>query len=82
MMKGLKEVLLVVEFGRIGCFKGEIGWLDVPEWRGDLWWLADGAEKRLKEVKERVWGGGRKGGEELGGVRVRCVILTRGGEQA
>lgn len=76
-MKGLKEVLLVVEFGR--SFRGELGWLDVPGWRGDLEWVADRAEGRLREERDRVRIGGRNKGEEM---NVRCVILTRGGEQA
>lgn len=80
-MKGLREVLLVVEFGRVGNFKGALGWLDVPAWRGDLFWLTEMAGVRLGEERVRVWrcdaGKGR-----VDKVIVRCVILTRGGEQA
>lgn len=89
-MRGLKEVLLVVEFGRVGSFKGEFGFLEVPSWRGDLYWLAETAEMRLREERLRARKGvarsivAGEGRDELGveKVGVRCVILTRGGEQA
>jgi 2EXR family len=86
-MRSLKEVCLVVEFGR--CFEGELGFLEAPEWRMDLRWIAERAGEDLKEERERARGGVGKQSlfetEEDGtvhGVKVRCVILTRGGEQA
>jgi hypothetical protein len=84
-MRSLREVYLVVEFGR--CFEGELGFLEAPEWRMDLRWIAERAGEALGEERERARGGVGKIGcvEEEGkenGVTVRCVILTRGGEQA
>jgi hypothetical protein len=86
-MRSLREVCLVVEFGR--CFEGELGFLEAPEWRMDLRWIAERAGEALAEERERARGGMGKVGwyveEEEGkekGVMVRCVILTRGGEQA
>ena len=75
----------MVEFGR--SFEGELGFLDAPEWRMDLRWIAERAEEVLGEERERARGGkGKMGCPELEGnergVVVRCVILTRGGEQA
>lgn len=77
----------MVEFGR--CFEGELGFLEAPEWRMDLRWIAERAGEDLKEERERARGGVGKQSlfetEEDGtvhGVKVRCVILTRGGEQA
>jgi len=77
----------VVEFGR--CFVGELGFLDAPEWRMDLRWIAERAGEALGEERERARGGLKKVGGHVGeeegrekGVIVRCVILTRGGEQA
>ncbi|KAH9215012.1 hypothetical protein DL95DRAFT_389047, partial [Leptodontidium sp. 2 PMI_412] len=37
-MKALREVDLVVEFGR--AFEGEVGFLECPAWRRDLKWVA------------------------------------------
>jgi hypothetical protein len=90
-MRGLKELNLVVEFGRRE-FKGEVGFLRVPEWRRDLMWSAGMAKEVIEKERgrrgmlmkgERVLEGGRAvcRGED-GGLKVRCVILTRGGEQA
>jgi len=77
----------VVEFGR--CFVGELGFLDAPEWRMDLRWIAERAGEVLGEERERARGGLKKVGGHVGDeegrekeVIVRCVILTRGGEQA
>jgi hypothetical protein len=75
-MKGLREVLMVVEFGR--GFEGEFGFLEMPEWRNDLRWSAERAREALREE----WVRRGVGGEEGRMVDVRCVILTRGGEQA
>lgn len=85
-MKALREVDLVVEFGR--AFEGEVGFLECPAWRRDLKWVAEGAERGVREERRRVVGtrkdgiaaGAGAGG--LGDVRVKCVILTRGGEQS
>jgi hypothetical protein len=87
-MKGLKTLDLVVEFGR--CFDGELGFLEAPEWRSDLRWVAERAGRDLREERERARGKMGLGGnfekdqrvKGDGEVRVRCVILTRGGEQA
>lgn len=84
-MKELKEVSIVVEFGR--DFKGEIGFLEAPEWRNDLRWVAEMAEREVGEEMGRARGKMRvengvkkmKGKDE---VVVRCVLLTRGGEQS
>lgn len=77
----------MVEFGR--CFVGQLGFLEAPEWRMDLRWIAERAGEALGEERERARGGVKKGGGYVGkeegrekGVLVRCVILTRGGEQA
>jgi hypothetical protein len=84
-MKELKEVSIVVEFGRE--FKGEIGFIEAPEWRNDLRWVAEMAEREVGEEMGRARGkvrhedGGRKS-EGKDGVVVRCVLLTRGGEQS
>jgi hypothetical protein len=85
-MKALREVCLVVEFGR--SFAGELGFLEAPEWRGDLRWVAERAEAGVREerVRARDWmrSGTGKGNEGMCNeqVSVRCVLLTRGGEQA
>jgi len=74
----------VVEFGR--CFEGELGFLEAPEWRRDLRWIAERAGEGLREERGRFWLGKGKWKSEkdkdVERVRVRCVILTRGGEQA
>ncbi len=78
-MRLLKEFDLVVEFGR--SFEGEVGFLEVPSWRRDLKWVAEGAERDVRRERRRLR---RVRGEreEWGEVKVRCVILTRGGEQS
>lgn len=76
----------MVEFGR--AFAGEVGFLECPSWRRDLKWVAEGAERGVREERRRVVGtrrdgvGNGGGGGVLGDVTVRCVILTRGGEQS
>ncbi len=76
----------MVEFGR--CFEGELGFLDAPEWRRDLRWIAERAGDELGEERQRIKSGGKVKGKmgKMGlmdeKVRVKCVILTRGGEQA
>jgi hypothetical protein len=82
-MKGLREVLMVVEFGR--GFEGAYGFLEMPEWRSDLRWSAERAREALREEWMRARGRNLRyegEGEDKGEVDVRCVILTRGGEQA
>ncbi len=129
-MKGLREVLLVLEFGR--NFRGELGFLEAPEWyvcfsssflcfwlcylclghvrdvvdilalfdseysdmfwdfqltndrRMDLGWIAGNAGKELESERDRARGimKEKKREEKKESVSVRCVILTRGGEQA
>lgn len=129
-MKGLREVLLVLEFGR--NFRGELGFLEAPEWyvsfstsffcfwlcyiclgdvkqvadilalfdseysdmfwdlqlindrRMDLGWIAGNAGKELESERDRARGimKENKREEKKESVSVRCVILTRGGEQA
>jgi hypothetical protein len=73
-LKALRRVYLVVEFGR--NFEGELGFLEAPEWRSDLRWLATSAGGGINSGRERKWGKGE------GEVGVECVILTRGGEHA
>jgi len=76
----------VVEFGR--SFAGELGFLEAPEWRMDLRWIAERAEEALGEMRERARRGKGNTGRYVEGegyekgVVVRCVILTKGGEQA
>jgi hypothetical protein len=85
-MRSLREVCLVVEFGR--SFAGELGFLEAPEWRMDLRWIAERAEEALGEMRERARRGKGNTGRYVEGegyekgVVVRCVILTKGGEQA
>ncbi|KAH8661473.1 hypothetical protein BGZ60DRAFT_413265 [Tricladium varicosporioides] len=84
-MRKLEVLLLVVEFGR--SFNGILGFLEAPEWRGDLRWLAGRArEGILQEKKRGMLGTRRSGGADddnrMGDIKVRCVILTRGGEHA
>lgn len=76
---------MVVEFGR--RFEGVLGFLEAPEWRSDLRWLAGRAKDNLGVERGRgrslLGDASGKGDEkEMGEVDVRCVILTRGGEQA
>lgn len=75
---------MVVEFGR--RFDGVLGFLEAPEWRSDLRYLADKAKEDLGVERGRgrsLLGDAEVGKEdEKGEVDVRCVILTRGGEQA
>lgn len=73
-MKALREIFLVVEFGR--AFEGQVGFLEVPSWRRDLKWVAEGAER---DIREKGRTGSMVGRAD---VKVRCVILTRGGEQS
>lgn len=86
-MRELREVQIVVEFGR--QFRGEIGFLNAPDWRSDLRWVAERAEKEVSEEmgRARGWvkvgvGKVRGNGEDERLVVVKCVLLTRGGEQA
>ena len=86
-MRGLKGVDMVVEFGR--AFMGEVGFLEAPEWRGDLRWVAERAGREVGEergrgkmVVKRAGDRGEDQAAEGDGIRVRCVLLTRGGEQA
>ncbi|KAH6677423.1 hypothetical protein B0J14DRAFT_651313 [Halenospora varia] len=84
-MRRLGVVLLVVEFGR--RFEGGLGFLEAPEWRGDLRWLAGRAREGIVQERKRGQMGWKRGGIEgeckgMGGIEVRCVILTRGGEHA
>ena len=79
---------MVVEFGR--AFRGEVGFLEAPEWRGDLRWVAERAGREVGEERGRGRTGFLKSSgvfraeprEADEGIQVRCVILTRGGEQA
>jgi len=71
---------MVMEFGR--QFKGEIGFLDVPEWRKDLKWLAERAEEDVNQERARCGGLKRDQQEIHQSLTVRCVLLTKGGEQA
>lgn len=82
-MKSLQQVYMVVEFGR--DFEGELSFLETPEWRGDLRWVAQRAESEL--VEERRKFGVLRTSVGCADVIesklvVKCVILMRGGEQA
>ena len=73
---------IVVEFGRE--FSGEVGFIEAPPWRKDLRWVAEQAEMRVGEERRRTrsvvqYG---TGDSKRDPVTVRCVLLTRGGEQA
>jgi hypothetical protein len=71
-------------------FKGELAWLEEPEWRSDLMWVAERAGREVRAERERgrglVVGACGKGKVHRivmeSEVKVRCVMLTRGGEQA
>lgn len=77
----------MVEFGRRE-FGVEVGFLGVPGWRGDLRWVAERAGEGIRVQRSKLSGSGigrmRRYNEESwdGEVKVRCVLLTRGGEQA
>lgn len=82
-MKVLQEVDIVVEFGR--RFRGEIGFLLAPEWRGDLKSLADRAQAEVRGESARARGFVQRDGDGRSGkceIDVKCMLLTRGGEQA
>ncbi|RDW84924.1 hypothetical protein BP6252_02514 [Coleophoma cylindrospora] len=82
-MRTLREVFMVVEFGRE--FVGDLAFLDTPDWRGDLKWVAASAMESLAEERTKFAGLRRKVGcRDLGDeeIVVKCVILMRGGEQA
>lgn len=72
----------MVEFGR--RFEGQLGFLEAPEWRGDLRWLASraGGEVNGGSGRSGKDGDGDGSGDKGRGVKVECVILTRGGEHA
>ena len=77
---------MVVEFGR--RFEGELGFLEAPAWRNDLKWLADRAGALLWVERGRGMSlladgdGTSDVVVKMPEVHVKCVILTRGGEQA
>jgi hypothetical protein len=73
-MPQLREVKRVIEYGRE--FEGELGFLDIPEWRQDLREAAEGAEVEVREERRKM--GVAEG--EVRDVKVKCVILTKGGE--
>jgi hypothetical protein len=81
-MRKLRCAKLVVEFGR--NFEGEVGFLEAPEWRNDLRWLAGRVGDDVREERERSKGikTVREEGDTQREVVVECVILTRGGEHA
>ncbi|TVY13919.1 hypothetical protein LARI1_G008334 [Lachnellula arida] len=86
-LRALREVKLVVEFGR--RFEGQLGFLEAPEWRGDLRWLAKRAGGEVNGGSGSGGRSGKDGGGDRNGdgdkgreVKVECVILTRGGEHA
>jgi hypothetical protein len=82
-MRDLREVNIVVEFGR--HFRGDIGFLDAPEWRSDLRWVAEMAEREVCAEMGRARGRVKGGEEKADGAKavvVKCVLLTKGGEQA
>lgn len=65
--------------------------VEAPEYRKDLHWVAKTATRDIERVREGIRGKGKDkstigGVAKMGGlatvVEVRCVILTRGGEQA
>jgi len=61
-----------------------LGFLEAPEWRADLWWIAERAGRELSEERGRYRMGRSSKGEIEGleEVVVKSVILTRGGEHA
>lgn len=75
-MPHLREVIRVVEFGR--DFKGELGFLELPVWRRDLREAAERAELDLKKERKKL----EAVEGEMGDIKVRVVILTKGGEMA
>ena len=68
---------MVVEFGR--AFEGPLGFLEAPEWRGDLRWVAEMAGREVGEERKKI---AAAVGDNDDALEVKCVILTRGGEQA
>jgi len=89
-MRALREVCMVVEFGRERDFAGGLEFLDAPVWRGDLRWVAEMAGREMREERKKLGAFGDgvagRGKWERGGglvdMEMRCVILTKGGEQA
>jgi len=75
-MPQLREVKRVIEYGRE--FEGELGFLDVPEWRQDFKGAAERAEMEVREERKKMG----FAEAETRNVEVRCVILTKGGEMA
>lgn len=75
-MPQLREVKRVVEHGR--HFEGELGLLDMPEWRSDLKREAELAEVNLRNERRKLSLAER----EKEDVKVKCVFLTKGGEMA
>lgn len=75
-MPHLREVIRVVEFGR--DFKGELGLLELPVWTRDLKEAAERAELDLEKERKKL----EAVEGEMGDIKVRVVILTKGGEMA
>ncbi|KAF7939936.1 uncharacterized protein EAE98_000063 [Botrytis deweyae] len=73
-MPHLREVLKVIEYGR--DFKGELGLLDIPEWRQDWRMMASQIEADIREQRNKLIIAGSK----MGDVKMRYVYLTKGDE--
>ncbi|KAF7912438.1 uncharacterized protein EAF01_001459 [Botrytis porri] len=73
-MPHLREILKVIEYGRE--FKGELGILDIPEWRQDWRRMATQIEADIRDQREKLSSEGNKMGE----VKMRYVYLTKGEE--
>ncbi|KAF7874437.1 uncharacterized protein EAF02_008414 [Botrytis sinoallii] len=73
-MPHLREVLKVIEYGR--DFKGELGLLDIPEWRQDWRMMASQIEVDIRDQRNKLIIAGSK----MGDVKMRYVYLTKGDE--
>ncbi|KAF7928848.1 uncharacterized protein EAE97_009690 [Botrytis byssoidea] len=66
-MPHLREVLKVIEYGR--DFTGELGLLDIPEWRQDWRRMANQVEAHIRDQREKL----SIVGNGMGDVKMRSI---------